>query len=88
VTRKTARSTISICGNSQSRKCEMTASSGTKALRLPTWRKRGSASGTFTRAKRSSPVSGSRTRTARLLDSPEMYGNGCPGPTASGVSTG
>ena len=66
----------------------MTASSGTNAPRLPTSRKRGRLSGTFTRAKRSSPFSGSRTSTARLCERPEMYGNGCPGPTASGVSTG
>ncbi|MDX6465650.1 MAG: hypothetical protein QOI27_690, partial [Gaiellaceae bacterium] len=31
---------------------------------------------------------GSRAKTARLIESGEMYGNGCPGPTASGVSTG
>ena len=34
------------------------------------------------------PVSGSRTKRPRLSESPEMYGNGWPGPTASGVSTG
>ena len=28
------------------------------------------------------------TNTARLSESAEMYGNGWPGPTASGVSTG
>ena len=49
---------------------------------------RGSPSGTFTRANRSSPVSGSRANTARLIESGEMYGKGWPGPTASGVSTG
>ena len=27
-------------------------------------------------------------RKPRLSERPEMYGNGCPGPTASGVSTG
>ena len=45
-------------------------------------------SGTLTRAKRSSPDFGSRTNTPRLSESPEMYGNGWPAPTASGVSTG
>ena len=50
--------------------------------------KRGRPSGTLTRANRSSPVSGSRTKTPRLSDSAEMYGNGWPGPTARGVSTG
>ena len=55
---------------------------------VPIGTKRGSPSGTFTRAKRSSPDAGSRANTARLTDNAEMYGNGCPGPTASGVSTG
>ena len=44
--------------------------------------------GTFTRAKRRSPVSGSQTIAARLSERFEMYGNGCAGSTASGVSTG
>ena len=82
----------------------MTSSSGTKlrgssesAEASVTWealplastdRNRGSVSGTLTRAKYSLPVSGSRISTARLSDSPEMYGNGCAGSTASGVSTG
>ena len=51
-------------------------------------RKRGRSGGTFTRAKRRSPVCGSRTTTARFSDRSEMYGNGCAGSTASGVSTG
>ena len=82
------RSLISICGNSEARKCEITSSSGMKSPRAPTSRKRGSPSGTLTRASRSSPESGSRAKTARLSESAEMYGNGWPGPTASGVSTG
>ena len=49
---------------------------------------RGSSGGTLTRAKCSLPVVGLDTTTARLSDSPEMYGNGCAGSTASGVSTG
>ena len=61
---------------------------GSAGRASPTATKRGSASGTFTRAKRSSPDSGSRTVTPRLSDRPEMYGNGWPGPTASGVRTG
>ena len=44
--------------------------------------------GTFTRAKRSSPVSGSAASTPSDSERPEMYGNDCPGPTASGVRTG
>ncbi len=66
----------------------MTCSRGTK--RSPSGRttKRGSRSGTFTRAKRRWPVSGSRTMTARLSDRFEMYGNGWLGSTASGVRTG
>ena len=44
--------------------------------------------GILTRAKRLSPVSGSRRPTAIERESVLMYGNGCPGSTASGVSTG
>ena len=88
MTLKTVGSLSSICGKSEPRKCAITSSSGTKTPRAPTSMNRGSPSGTFTRASRSSPVSGSRTNTARLSDSAEMYGNGWPGPTASGVSTG
>ena len=50
--------------------------------------KRGSSGGTFTRANRCSPVAGWRTATARLSERFEMYGKGCAGSTASGVSTG
>src|SRR4051794_36816817 len=49
---------------------------------------RGSNGGTFTRAKCSLKVLVLRTTTARLSDSPEMYGNGCAGSTANGVRTG
>ena len=49
---------------------------------------RGSSGGTFTRAKCSLPEVGLRTSTARLSERPEMYGKGCAGSTASGVSTG
>ena len=42
----------------------------------------------MTRAKRRTPLSGSRTTTARLSERSEMYGNGCAGSTASGVRTG
>ena len=87
-TRKNAHSTISICGKRRGRKCRIASSSGTKQPREPIGRNRGSSSGTFTRAKRSSVESGSRTKTPRLSESPEMYGNGWPVPTASGVSTG
>ena len=44
--------------------------------------------GTLTRANTSWSRSGSWSRTIRLSDRFEMYGNGRPGPTASGVSTG
>src|SRR5207249_6480339 len=47
VTRKVARSTICICGNSCGRKKEMTSSSGRKRPRVPTSTKRGRPSGTF-----------------------------------------
>jgi hypothetical protein len=50
---------------------------------------RASDRGTLTRAKCSSTaLSGSRSSTASDSDRLEMYGNGCPGSTASGVSTG
>ena len=88
VTRNAARSAISMPGKSQWRKCAMSASIGTSAPRLPTSTKRGSPSGTFTRPNRSSPDSASRARTASESDSGEMKGNGWPGPTPSGVSTG
>ena len=66
----------------------MTSSTGNSRPRSPTRTKRGSVSGTLMRAKRSSPESGSRTNSPSDRESPEMYGNGWPGPTASGVSTG
>ena len=44
--------------------------------------------GTFTRAKCCLSDFGLRRATARFSDSPEMYGNGCAGSTASGVRTG
>ena len=50
--------------------------------------KRGRISGTFTLAKRRSPLSGSAASTARDSERLEMKGKGCPGLTASGVSTG
>ncbi|CPU64169.1 Uncharacterised protein [Mycobacteroides abscessus] len=56
--------------------------------RASTAMNRGSSGGTLTRAKCSLPVVGFATTTARLSESPEMYGNGCAGSTASGVSTG
>jgi hypothetical protein len=49
---------------------------------------RGTLLGTLMRANSSGPLSGSRATTARFSDSPEMYGNGWAGSTASGVSTG
>ena len=50
--------------------------------------RRGRICGTLTRAKPRSPVSGSRKPTAIDRLSVEMYGNGWPGSTASGVRTG
>ena len=52
------------------------------------WRNLGSEFGTFTRALRSSPVVPSSTVTAMLSDRLEIMGNGWPGSTAKGVSTG
>ena len=62
-------------------------SRGTKRNPFPTLTKRDSSGGTFTRAKRCSRLP-SVTITPRFSDRLEMYGNGCPGSTASGVSTG
>jgi hypothetical protein len=80
---------------SWSRWAEMRSSIGRNVtvLRSPpgavaTRTSRGTLFGTFTRANRSVPPSGSRTVTARLSERPEMYGNGWAGSTASGVSTG
>ena len=49
---------------------------------------RGRSGGTLTRANPRSPDSGSRSPTAIDRLSVEMYGNGWPGSTASGVRTG
>ena len=67
----------------------ITCSSGTKRSPSGSGRNRGSSGGTFTRAKRrSSGVGVARPATPRFSDRFEMYGNGWPGSTASGVSTG
>ena len=80
---------ISMPGNSASRLAAITSSSGTNVVLATISTKRGSTSlGTFTRANASCVELGSRSRTTRLSDRFEMYGNGRPGPTASGVSTG
>ena len=75
-------------GEELGRKCEITSSSGTNRSSAASGTKRGRRSGTLTRANRSSPVSPSRASTPRESERPEMYGNGCPGPTPSGVRTG
>ena len=72
VTRNTTCSTTSMPGNSHDRKCAIVSSSGSSSPREPTGRNRGSTSGTFTRANLSSPLSGSRTNTPRLIDRPEI----------------
>ena len=66
----------------------MICSRGTYRPRPPRSKNRGRPSGILTRAKRASPTSGSSAKIARESESPEMYGNGCPGPTASGVRIG
>src|SRR4051794_31244980 len=92
VTRKVWCSSTSMPGKSWSRWAAMTSSSGTKRHRWcsspSTAMSRGSSGGTFTRAKCCFSVAGLRRMTARLSESPEMYGKGCAGSTASGVSTG
>ena len=75
-------------GKRASRWALITCSSGTKRSPSGSAAKRGSAGGTLTRATRWSRVDGSATTTARLSDIDEMYGKGCAGSTASGVSTG
>ena len=91
MTRKKPWSTISIPGKS------VVEVGGDELLeRDEAWRlspstgtKRGSISlGTLTRAKVVTRVCGSRTSTASDSDRLEMYGNGRPSPTASGVRTG
>ena len=66
----------------------MICSTGTYRVPSLNAMSRGNTLGTFTRAKRRSPVSGSDTMAARLSARLEMYGNGWAGSTASGVSTG
>ena len=48
----------------------------------------GKEAGTFTLANNSSLVSCCLTKTAKLSDRPDIYGNGWDGSTANGVSTG
>ncbi len=88
VTRKMWCSVMTMAGNRASRWAAMTCSSGTN--RRPSVRatSRASRGGTFTRAMRSSSVAGLCTRTTRLRDRFEMYGNGWPWSTASGVRIG
>ena len=59
-----------------------------RCVSSPAATNRSRSGGTFTRAKRIRRSAGSRSQTARLSDRFEMYGNGCPGSTASGVRTG
>ena len=88
VTRKKSWRRISIPGNSSSRWRAITDSSGTNTSST-IGTKRGTTSvGTFTRANVSRPDTGSRRDTPIDSDRFEMYGNGRPGPTARGVSTG
>ena len=77
-----------IPGNSRPRFAEITSSINTKRVDPGTDMKRGKFCGILTRAKRRSCVRGSLAIMARLRARLEMYGNGCAGSTASGVSTG
>ena len=74
-------------GKSLSRCPAITSSSGTNLWR-ETSMNLGNDGGTLTRANSSFPAPGFLTTTAKLRDRPEMYGNGCDGSTARGVSTG
>ena len=77
VTRKTDRSTNLHPGEEPVEEVRDHASRAAAAARAcRSAKKRGSPSGTFTRANRSSPVSGSRARTPRRSERPEMYGKG------------
>ena len=91
VTRKKPWSTISMPGKSASRWAAMTSSSGTKRVVAVADLRRSAAASPWapSRGRTSSCcVCGSRTRTASDSERLEMYGNGRPSPTASGVSTG
>ena len=92
VSRKAWCSSSSMPAKSAPRCAEITSSSATKRtcgpLVPPVGTHRARVLGTFTLAKRSSPSTGSRIITARFSDRSEMNGNGWPGSTASGVSTG
>ena len=87
VTRNACCSSTSRPTNSSPMCAAITSSSGTNR-RCASAMNRGSSGGTLTRANIVPPVRGSAIITARLRDSPEMYGNGCAGSTMSGVSTG
>ena len=76
-------------GNSASRCAAITCSSGDepRARRAP--RRSGGAAAAPSPARSAARrVLASRTTTARFSDRLEMYGNGCAGSTARGVSTG
>ena len=89
VTRNVRWPTISIPGKSCSRFSAIKSSRGMNRVECSVVGiKRLKIGGTFTRAKNFSLVSGLITRTPKLRDRPEMYGNGCDGSTANGVSTG
>ncbi len=92
VTRNAWCSTISMPGNSTGRSAAISSSIGRKRTtapsRLSSSTNRSTLSGTLTRAKCSTAVSGCLTVTARFRLSPLTNGNGCAGSTASGVSTG
>ena len=87
VTRKANVSTTEWPGKSRWQLAAITCSTGTNRL-SPSGEKRGISGGTLSLANCTWSVSGSRTTTARLRDRLEMYGNGCAGSTARGVSTG
>ena len=87
VTRNTAHSSTTMPTNNVGRCAAMIFSTGRKRPSSSATR-RGNTLGTLSRTNRRSPVSGSATLAAMLRARLEMYGNGWPGSTASGVSTG
>src|SRR6056297_150396 len=87
LTRNGAQSSMIMPTNSRSRRAAISCSTG-RNRPGDTSTSRGKRRGTLSRANRRSPVSGSETLTASDRARSEMYGNGCPGSTANGVSTG
>ena len=89
VTRKAARSRISMPGKSRSGSARRTSSSGTRTAAAARSRRTAAAPPAPSRARSAARRCRGRARARRAQsERPEMYGNGWPGPTPSGVSSG